>query len=77
MDVAMKQRLSTCTRRLAHLAQMLDSLSPLGVLQRGYAIVTDSEGNVVRTSATVSVGDEVEARLAKGCLTLKVTGKGA
>jgi exodeoxyribonuclease VII large subunit len=51
---------------------MLDSLSPLGTLQRGYAIVTDNNGKVVRDASEVSVGDEVEARLAKGRLGLTV-----
>ena len=52
---------------------MLDSLSPLGTLQRGYAIVTDSEGKVLRDAREVEVGDEVEARLAAGKLGLVVT----
>ena len=42
--------------QLAHLAQMLDSLSPLATLQRGYAIVTDSQGKVVRKRRCVSRG---------------------
>jgi exodeoxyribonuclease VII large subunit len=51
---------------------MLDSLSPLGTLQRGYAIVTDKEGKVLTDAASVAVGDRVEARLAKGHLDLTV-----
>ena len=51
---------------------MLDSLSPLGTLQRGYAIVTDSAGNVVRDASTVAIGDVMEARLAHGRLGLTV-----
>jgi exodeoxyribonuclease VII large subunit len=51
---------------------MLDSLSPLGTLQRGYAIVSDSEGKVLTDAGKVSVGDEVEARLASGRLGLTV-----
>ena len=51
---------------------MLDSLSPLGTLQRGYAIVTDSAGKVLLDAGKVAVGDEVEARLAQGGLGLTV-----
>jgi exodeoxyribonuclease VII large subunit len=51
---------------------MLDSLSPLGTLQRGYAIVTDSQGKLLTDASSVAVGDEVQARLAKGQLGLTV-----
>jgi exodeoxyribonuclease VII large subunit len=72
LQVAMEQQLQRSHNRLAHLAQMLDSLSPLATLQRGYAIVTDSSGNVVRNAADVSIGQEVEARLGQGRLGLTV-----
>jgi len=51
---------------------LLDSLSPLGTLQRGYAIITDSDGKVVTDASKLAVGDEVEGRLAKGRLGLTV-----
>ena len=73
LEAAMRQQLQAKAQRLGHLAQMLDSLSPLGTLQRGYAIVTDSEGKVLRDAREVEVGDEVEARLAAGKLGLVVT----
>jgi len=72
LDAAMHQRLQQSADRLAHLAQMLDSVSPLGTLQRGYAIVTDSSGKLLRDASKVAIGDEVEARLASGRLELTV-----
>ena len=72
LESAMRQRLQADARRLGHLAQMLDSLSPLGTLQRGFAIVTDRHGKVLRDAGAVAVGDEVEARLAQGRLGLIV-----
>jgi exodeoxyribonuclease VII large subunit len=74
LEAAMHHKLQQAGARLAHLAQLLDSLSPLGTLQRGYAIVTDGKGKVLTDAATVSVGEQVEARLAKGKLALTVTG---
>ena len=68
----MRQQLQTKTHHLGHLAQLLDSLSPLGTLQRGFAIVTDADGKVVRDASAVAVGDEVKARLARGQLGLVV-----
>ena len=72
LEAAISLQILHSGNRLAHLAQMLDSLSPLGTLQRGYSIVTDSDGKVVRDAGEVSVGDEVEARLARGRLGLTV-----
>jgi len=72
LEAAINQQLERNRQRLAHLAQMLDSLSPLATLQRGYAIVTDSQGRVVTDASAVAPGDEVEARLAKGRLGLTV-----
>ncbi|MBI2679120.1 MAG: exodeoxyribonuclease VII large subunit [Candidatus Koribacter versatilis] len=44
----------------------LDELSPLKVLDRGYALIFDAAGNVVKDAAQVATGDEVRARLARG-----------
>ena len=69
---AMQRKLDHAGTRLAHLGQMLDSLSPLRSLQRGYAILTDASGNVVTDAGAVRPGDAVQAVLAKGRLHLKV-----
>lgn len=71
-DAAMQQQLHDKNQRLAHLAQLLDSLSPLGTLQRGFAILTNKTGFVLRDTSAVAIGDEVEARLAQGRLGLIV-----
>ena len=58
--------------RLGLAAASLDALSPLAVLQRGYAIAQDASGKLVRDAAAVNVGDEVNVRLAKGKLSTRV-----
>lgn len=68
----MQAKLQDSKSRLAHLAQMLDSLSPLSTLARGYAIVTDSDGKVVTDAATVAAGTQLDARLAKGRIAVTV-----
>jgi exodeoxyribonuclease VII large subunit len=50
----------------------LDALSPLAVLQRGYAIAQDTSGKPLRDAAAVNTGDEVTVRLAKGRLNTRV-----
>jgi exodeoxyribonuclease VII large subunit len=57
---------------LERLRVQLDERSPLRILQRGYAIVTDTAGNVVSGADQVSVGDEVNVQLARGRLGAEV-----
>jgi exodeoxyribonuclease VII large subunit len=69
---AMDEVLQLGRERLGLAAASLDALSPLGVLQRGYAIAQDASGKLVRDAAAVNAGDEVSVRLAKGKLNTRV-----
>jgi exodeoxyribonuclease VII large subunit len=44
----------------------LRSLSPLAILDRGYALVLDANGQLIKDAASVQAGDEISARLAQG-----------
>jgi exodeoxyribonuclease VII large subunit len=61
--------------RLQHAARALHTVSPLATLKRGYAIVFDETGKVVRAASAVAEGDAVTARLADGELHLRVITK--
>ena len=54
--------------QLRNLEAQLNGLSPLAVLQRGYALVYDESGSLIKTSATVREGETITARLAQGSL---------
>ena len=54
--------------RLEQSATSLDQLSPLRVLERGYALVFDANGVLLKDPAQVSDGDAITARLARGIL---------
>ena len=69
---AMPQRLELERQRLSALARALDAVSPLATLSRGYAIVQDADGRVIRKASEVSVGDDVRVRLAEGRLGCRV-----
>jgi exodeoxyribonuclease VII large subunit len=60
---AQQQELRT---RLTALRQSLAHLNPQSVLERGYAIVTSVEGDVVSDAARLAPGDEVRLSLARG-----------
>jgi len=71
-DAAIDAKIQEGRERLGLAAASLDALSPLGVLQRGYAIAQDASGKLVRDAASVNVGDEVNVRLARGRLNTRV-----
>jgi exodeoxyribonuclease VII large subunit len=61
--------------KLAVLAGQLETLSPLAVLSRGYAIVKQLHtGAVIHDSKQLEEGDQLEIRLAEGEIVATVTG---
>src|SRR5437588_993684 len=46
----------------------LSELSPTKILERGYALVFDSQGTLLKDAALVRAGDEISARLARGTI---------
>jgi exodeoxyribonuclease VII large subunit len=61
--------------RLSRLAGKLDSLSPLAVLSRGYALVWNEEGRLVRQPGEVRVGEALRIRVSGGALGAVVTSR--
>lgn len=51
---------------------ILENSSPQTILERGYSMVTDSNGNVIRNSLSVKVGDDIKIKPSKGEITAKV-----
>src|SRR6266446_388837 len=51
----------------------LEALSPLAILNRGYALVFDAKGQLLKDAARLKAGDEVSARLARGRVRARVT----
>lgn len=68
---AMRQQMTQAQQRVAVLARGLDGVSPLGALQRGYALVSQ-QGRVVMDAAQVAVGETLNVRLARGELDCQV-----
>jgi exodeoxyribonuclease VII large subunit len=63
---AMQGMLAQRKQRLTAGRAILESLSPQSTLERGYAIVTDAEGAVLRDCSGLRAGDQLNTRLATG-----------
>ncbi len=70
---AMQRCTERASRTFAELAGRIDAMSPLRVLDRGYAIAT-AGSRVLSSSDDVQVGDHIAVRLAAGSLDCRVEG---
>ena len=50
----------------------LEALSPVAILNRGYALVFDAKGQLVKDAARLEAGDQLSARLARGRVRARV-----
>ena len=66
---------STFEKALATAAASLESLSPLAVLSRGYALGFDGQQRLLRTVEQVQEDEEIRIRLADGSIRARVTAK--
>lgn len=71
----MRSSLVRLRSRLDGARGRLDALSPLNILERGYSLVFDASGNLVKDAARVQSGDEIRARLHRGEIRARVEGK--
>lgn len=53
-------------QKLVELGRALNAVSPLATLERGYAIVRDEDGNVIRDADALASGQRAEVRFARG-----------
>ena len=74
LGAAGRKTIEQLTARLNVAARALKTVSPLATLDRGYAIVTDTEsGAIVSDASRISEGQQIAARLATGQLEATVT----
>ena len=70
-------RVADHRRHLDGCGKLLASLSYHGVLQRGYALVRDSEGRTLRSTAQVAAGQLLDIELADGHVDAQALSGGA
>ena len=72
LNSSIKQAITNKKERLQQHASLLNAVSPLQTLSRGYAILQTDSGAVIRDSHDVKKGDLVTARIGHGTLELTV-----
>ncbi len=73
--VALVHRSKLERERVNRLTQALNNVSPVVVLSRGYALVTDTDGAVVRSASAVQPGDPLHVRVDEGEFGVEVVGE--
>lgn len=66
LETSLQKLSNNRDERLTRAVAQLDALSPLRVLARGYALVRDEQGRVVKRAADLAPGDDVTVKLADG-----------
>ncbi len=72
LDRSLEGALRSSVTRLQSLDAQLRTLSPLAVLDRGYALVQGADGVLVRSIAQIAQGDSLTTRLSDGTFTSQV-----
>ncbi|HLG92492.1 MAG TPA: exodeoxyribonuclease VII large subunit, partial [Acidimicrobiales bacterium] len=73
-EAALPARLDAEEAALAGHARVVEALAPARVLERGYAVVRGSRGQVLRSPDQARVGEELELELARGRLSAVAAG---
>ncbi len=75
LSALFKDNLSRWSKRFHLSEERLKSLSPLATLKRGYSIVYQKNGKIVRSSEDVSIGANLRVLLGKGNIQIEVKDK--
>jgi exodeoxyribonuclease VII large subunit len=66
MTAAARNALLQKRARLERLTSQMEALSPVAILERGYALVFDADGKLVKDAEQVKAGEDIRARVAHG-----------
>lgn len=73
---ALVHRIQLQRTQLAGLDQRLNALSPMAVLDRGYALVSQADGHLVRSTLQVQPGESLNVRVSDGDFGVRVENAG-
>ena len=66
LSAAMQQSLMRRRSRLEQAGAKLAALSPVAILERGYSLIFNAQGSLIKDAAHLAPGDAIRARLARG-----------
>ena len=66
MDIGLQRRLQTHNQHILMLKNSLQQLNPHNVLGRGYALVANDNGEIIKNSAQLQLGERVNITLQQG-----------
>ncbi|MEK4028855.1 exodeoxyribonuclease VII large subunit [Pseudobacillus sp. FSL P4-0506] len=76
LDASLSREIGTLLRskkeELRQHLSMLDALSPLKIMERGYSLAYDEENKLVKSSGEVKIGEQVKVQLVDGSLICQV-----
>lgn len=74
VEPAMRRLVADRRQHLSSQAKLLNSLSYRSILARGFALVSNDAGDLVRSAATISPGDALRVEFADGAVPVRVEG---
>ena len=74
VSTATRINLQASRERFRVVTETLDALSPLAVLERGYAVCRTIDGAIVRSTAAVELGTDIDVVVREGAIAARVTG---
>lgn len=66
LQLCSRRQLELRQRRLSQQVELLETVSPLKTIRRGYSLALNAEGSILRDSASLTPGDLITTKLAKG-----------
>lgn len=75
LEAAVRRSIESASQRVRIAHSSLRGLGPQNTLDRGYAIVTGPDGKILLDAANVPKGSSIKARLARGALLARVSGR--
>jgi exodeoxyribonuclease VII large subunit len=75
-ETRLSHRMEIQRARILSLEQRLGSLNPIGILERGFAVITQTDGTVIRKVAQAVPGEQLNLRVSDGSFSAEVLDEG-
>ncbi|MBB6697598.1 exodeoxyribonuclease VII large subunit [Clostridium algidicarnis] len=75
LNISMKKKVSEEKNKLGYMLELLNSRNPLNILNKGYTLVKDESGKIVKDSKKLSGEQQIEIKFRDGSLKAKIESK--